>query len=55
MSSLDSVAAFAADWLAAARPLHLLVNNAGVLVSRMAGLMIAEAGKTACLHGFWQG
>lgn len=33
VSSLESVAAFAADWLAAARPLHLLVNNAGVLLS----------------------
>jgi NAD(P)-dependent dehydrogenase (short-subunit alcohol dehydrogenase family) len=33
VSSLASVAAFAAEWLAASRPLHLLVNNAGVLVS----------------------
>lgn len=32
VSSLESVAAFAADWLASSRPLHLLVNNAGVLV-----------------------
>jgi NAD(P)-dependent dehydrogenase (short-subunit alcohol dehydrogenase family) len=33
VSSLASVASFAADWLASSRPCHLLVNNAGVLVS----------------------
>jgi len=33
VSSLASVSAFASEWLAAQRPLHLLVNNAGVLVS----------------------
>lgn len=32
VSSLASVSAFAKEWCAAARPLHLLVNNAGVLV-----------------------
>lgn len=34
VSSLSSVAAFASDWLSSQRPLHLLVNNAGVLVSQ---------------------
>lgn len=33
VSSLASVASFAANWLASSRPCHLLVNNAGVLVS----------------------
>eukprot|EP00775_Hariotina_reticulata_P012698 gene12698-12829_t len=33
VSSLASVAEFAADWVAAGRPLHLLVNNAGVLLN----------------------
>lgn len=33
VSSLASVASFTADWLASSRPCHLLVNNAGVLLS----------------------
>lgn len=41
VSSLASVASFAADWLASSRPCHLLVNNAGVLVSAL-GLVTAQ-------------
>ncbi|KAF6260751.1 hypothetical protein COO60DRAFT_857255 [Scenedesmus sp. NREL 46B-D3] len=33
VSSLASVASFAANWLASSRPCHLLVNNAGVLLN----------------------
>lgn len=33
MSSLAAIDSLVAEWEASGRPLHLLVNNAGVLVS----------------------
>lgn len=48
VSSLASIAAFADAWLAAQRPLHILVNNAGVLVSG------ASVRPWDCMqHGLW--
>jgi NAD(P)-dependent dehydrogenase (short-subunit alcohol dehydrogenase family) len=48
VSSLASVSAFASEWRAAARPLYLLVNNAGVLVCGTQHLATAQGNSISC-------